>query len=110
MTTDARNSRGQFTPGSKGNPKGRPPLTEMEIATRECLKEIDAVTPILVAQALERAKMGEPELLAPALTILGEIMKARNLDHEERLRNEAKLLHAEMLRAATSPAPSSTSH
>lgn len=110
MTTDARNTRGQFASGTSGNQNGRPKLTEMEIATRDCLKEIDAVTPILVAQALERAKIGEPELMAPALTILGEIMKARNLDREERLRNEAKILHAEMLRAGTNPAPSKTSH
>jgi hypothetical protein len=34
MTTDARNSRGQFAPGSKGNPGGRPRLTEGSIAAR----------------------------------------------------------------------------
>ncbi|GJE46134.1 hypothetical protein [Methylobacterium soli] len=110
MTTTNRTSRGQFAPGAKGNPAGRPKLTEQEIATRACLKEIDEATPFLVSRAIERAYNGEAELMGPALACLAEIMKARNLEKEERLRNEARLLHEEMLRAATTPAPSTTSH
>lgn len=110
MTDNTRSTSGRFAQGTSGNPNGRPKLTEQEIATRACLKEIDEATPFMVARAMEHAMNRQPELMGPALACIAEIMKARNLETEQKMRNEARLLHEEMLRAAHMPPPSTTSH
>ncbi|TFW40908.1 hypothetical protein [Pseudomonas fluorescens] len=100
MTSTNRDSSGRFGAGNKASP-GRPKLTEKEIATRECLRVIDDSTPLLLANALERAERGESELMGPALTILGEILKARNLETEQRMRSKERAFAELSLGAST---------
>ena len=101
MTAINRDNSGKFKPGTSPNPAGRPKLAETEIATRESLKIIDEATPILLTKALARAECGEPELMGPALTILGEILKARNLETEQRMRAEERAFAELALGAST---------
>jgi len=100
MTSTTRDSNGRFGAGHNANPAGRPRLTEAEIATRECLKVIDQTTPLLLAKAFERIEhLGETDLMGPALNVLAEILKARNLDAEQRMRDE-RLALAELCTGA----------
>lgn len=95
-----RDSRGRFGPGNCANPNGGPKKDDQQEAEIEqALEALDAATPILVARAFERAELGERELFGPALSVLAEIMRSRNLETEQRMRDEVRLLHAEMTRS-----------
>ncbi|OSR67149.1 hypothetical protein BV326_04428 [Pseudomonas syringae pv. actinidiae] len=84
MTTDARNSRGQFAPGSKGNPGGRPRLTEGSIAARASNAIIEERLPSLIVHAMGRAETSD-EVLAGICQLLAQRLRGQNLIAERQL-------------------------
>ena len=84
--TAQRDSRGRFGSGARGNPKGRPKLTEQEIAARGTMRVIEERTPALIAHAIGRAEQDDA-VLAGLCHLLAEQVRAQNIQAETALLN-----------------------
>lgn len=93
-TEQDRDSSGRFTPGTSGNPSGRPPgIKDKRVSERE--KFLGPILPEAVQQLNEAVKSGEK--WAIELTISYSLPKPRAVDVDEMDEFEKRLTELETL-------------